>query len=92
MNSTEHTDSTTDDGPDLHWSRDTYNRPILTVGQLRAILDGLDPRDHVILADGDWFVNVDHVGVPVRDGDGYSVTGFECVTLFPGEPYDSRQH
>lgn len=87
---TNRTDST-DSTEDLHWSRDHHGRDILTVGQLRAMLAGLDDGDHVVLATDDWFVNVEHVGRPVRDAGGESVTGFECLTLFPGSPFDTRQ-
>lgn len=65
---------------------DRHGRNILTVGQLRHVLHDVDSDVHVVLADADWYVNVESVIVPGEDGDGYL-----AVTPFPGESYDSRQ-
>lgn len=65
---------------------DRHGRNIMTVGQLRGILHGVDPDVHVVIATDDWYVNVESAVVPGDDGDGYL-----AVTLYPGFPYDSRQ-
>jgi hypothetical protein len=68
---------------------DRYGRAILTVGALRAMLEGVDDDLHVVLDDGDgWYLNVGGVIVP---GDDEDLREYQCVTLMAGESFDSRQ-
>lgn len=57
---------------------------ILTVRQLRAMLEGLDPETHVLVGTDTWFNNVAGLQLPEEDGP-------LCVTFVQGEPYDTRQ-
>ena len=77
--------------PNVVQSVDRYGRQILTVGNLRQMIEHLSDDDHVAIATEEWFVNVAAVGRPVRDEDGYSMNEFECLTLFPGSDLDERQ-
>ena len=57
----------------------------ITVGQLRAMLDGIDPQTFVVMDDGEgWYVNVGGVTLPNDDG-------YVAVTLERGEAWDVRQ-
>jgi len=68
---------------------DRYGRAVLTVGELRAALDGVDDDLHVVLDDGDgWYDNVEHVIVPGTDS---GLAEHTCVTLMRGDNYDARQ-
>lgn len=69
-------------------SNDMHGRQILTVGALLEALKDVDPGLHVVLADGDWYRNVETTIVP--GGDGMD-EGFTAVTFFPGSPLDTRQ-
>lgn len=58
---------------------------ILTVGQLRQLLEGLDADTHVVIANNDdgWYTNISEVVTPDE----------ECPTVifFGGEAFDTRQ-
>ena len=60
------------------------NREILTVKQLRELLEGRDENEHVVIADDGWYTNITAVALPDDEE-------FSCVTLFPGVEFDSRQ-
>lgn len=68
--------------------KDQYDRSILTVGALRAMLEGLPDGTHVSIATEAWYRNVHVVITP-----GCQECGGEwsAVTLFPGEELDPRQ-
>ena len=70
---------------------DRWGRPILTVGQLKEVLAGLSDDEHVLIATGDWYVNVEAVGVPMRNTTGDNASDWEFVTLFPGPKFDTWQ-
>lgn len=65
--------------------------PILTLGQLRAATAGLDDDVQIVVATDDWYDNVASVEVPTYDNDGDLAGDYAAVTIFPGEPVDSRQ-
>lgn len=70
---------------DPNESPDTENG-ILTVGELRRRLAGIDDDQHIIVDDADgWYNNIRSVLLP-DDNNGIS-----CVTLVPGDPFDGRQ-
>lgn len=73
--------------------RARWTGPILTVGDLRRIIDGMDDYTNVVIATDDWFDNVALVHAPPLDGfpDDYVGTEWECLTLFPGASFDARQ-
>jgi hypothetical protein len=62
---------------------------VLTVGYLRALLDGLGDDEHVVIATRDWFVNIEAVARPDINDDEGGV--WSALTLFPGSKFDSRQ-
>lgn len=68
-------------------SRDRYRREVLTVDQLRDMLAGIDGDLHVVVATDGWYVNVAKTVIPASSFDGE----YMCVTLFPGDAFDSRQ-
>lgn len=76
-----------------HPTCDKYGRKILTVGQLRELIAGLDDQTHVVIdntsmrgtTDG-WFTNVATVGLP--DDDMYV---YMAVTLYGGAECSSNQ-
>jgi len=59
-------------------------RGILTVGQLKEMLDGIDPETQVVIGTDVWYNNVAGVHLPEEDG-------YVCVTFVQGDPYDTRQ-
>lgn len=68
---------------------------ILTVGTLRAIMADLDDHVQVVIATGpddaeepDWYRNVEQVASP---GPGDEQSEYQCLTLFVGDVFDSRQ-
>jgi hypothetical protein len=64
----------------------------LMIDQLKEILEGLPTNRYVVFADPgegtDRYWNVGEVVVPGRDPE---TAEFVAVTLFKGEPFDSRQ-
>lgn len=60
-------------------------RGILTVGQLRQTLAGLDDSTQVVVATNSWYLNVSSVELPDDET-------FVAVTLFTANTYDPRQH
>jgi hypothetical protein len=65
----------------------SWRGEILTVGYLRALLDGLNDEEHVVIATKDWYVNIEAVAKPDVNDDGL----WSCLTFFPGTQFDSRQ-
>ncbi len=66
------------------------DQPVLTVGQLRQMLKGMNDKTHVVIADGDgWYLNIEATAKPVKGDD----SSYCCVTFFasPSNRYDSRQ-
>jgi hypothetical protein len=65
--------------------QDARDNGILTVGELRVWLDGLDDLTQVLIgsADGGYF-NIDDAILP--DGENY-----QALTLFSADTYDPRQ-
>lgn len=66
----------------------------LTVGALRRIIAGMDDHTSVVLADSDWFVNISEVyAPPLADAseDTHGFAQWQCLTLYAGFPFDSRQ-
>ena len=64
---------------------------ILTVGDMRRLIEGLDDGENIVIATRDWFVNVGEVVRP-DDWEDPEVSGtWTCLTLFPGTDFDSRQ-
>lgn len=58
---------------------------ILTVGQLRELLNGFHEDTHVVIADDNgWYNNISMTALP--DGEGYC-----AVTFFVGDTFDARQ-
>lgn len=65
-------------------------KPVLTVGQLRQMLKGMNDKTHVVIADGEgWYLNIEATAKPVKGDD----SSYCCVTFFasPSNRYDSRQ-
>ncbi len=79
----------TDKEGGLHRCRDQCDREILTVGTLRELIKDLDPDTHVAITTGDWYSNVESVGIPPLSSQ--DCGDYSCVTLFPGTELDSRQ-
>lgn len=71
--------------PPFHRSEDQHGREILTVGQLRGLLEGVDDDRHVVVATEGWYRNVECVGLPDDD----SLT---CLTFFMGADLDACQY
>jgi hypothetical protein len=75
--------------PLITFDDDGYFHPsdgILTVKMLKEILEPLNDEDQIVMGDeGSWYNNVDGVAVPNEE------TGHSAVTLYPGEPFDTRQ-
>jgi hypothetical protein len=68
--------------------------PILTVGDLRRIIDGMADDVNVVLDDHDgWYDNVSVIYAPPLNGfpDDYIGTEWQCLTLLPGSTFDARQ-
>lgn len=66
-----------------------FGAKILTVKSLREMLEGLDEHVQVVLDDGEeWYINVGSVIIPAGDPE---LQEFPCVTLFRGDPFDTRQ-
>jgi len=57
---------------------------ILTVKQLRKLLEGLDAETQIVVGTDDWYNNIAGVHLPQEDG-------YICLTFVQGEPYDTRQ-
>lgn len=76
-----------------HPTCDKYNRQLLTVGQLREFIAGLDDDVQVVIdnnsmrgtTDG-WFTNVAYVGLPDDDMEVYM-----AVTLYGGAECSPNQ-
>ena len=70
-----------------------WTGPILTVGALRRMIDGMDDFTNVVITTDDWFDNVAQVYAPPLDGfpDDYTGSEWQCLTLFPGSTFDARQ-
>ena len=68
-------------------SRDRFGRSILTVGQLRDVLEELDDDTHVVIATGEWYTNIGEIAAGQPDDD----SEWSCLTLFPGTEFDARQ-
>lgn len=62
--------------------------PILTVGELRTLLDGVEDDVQVVLATDEWYVNVREVVVP---GPNWELSEYSAVTIFPGVDVETRQ-
>lgn len=60
---------------------------ILTVRELRETISMLADDTQVVIATHDWYVNVDCVIAPHRPDE----SEYQCLTLFPGVPFDARQ-
>lgn len=60
-------------------------RGILTVGELRGLIAGLDDATQVVVATDSWYLNVSSVELPDDER-------FAAVTLFTADNYDPRQH
>lgn len=80
---------------DVVASTDPYERPILMVGQLREMLDGLPDETHVVMADpkpeDGWYTNIEATALPRYDEAGDHDSDYACVTFFAGDPFDGRQ-
>lgn len=70
-----------------HEVKDGFDRQVLTVGALRAMLADVPDDRHVVLAKDDWYVNVATVAIPADDMQGE----YMAVTLYPGVDFDARQ-
>jgi hypothetical protein len=80
---------------DVRSPRDAHNIvaddrgfPILTVGALRKMLEGVSDLTQVVVATPDWYDNVQEVIVP---GDDPETAEFSAVTFFLGDEIDPRQ-
>jgi len=90
--------TTSSSHPWAHAATERDNDPpngILTVGRLRALLADLPDDIPVVIGEQGgnyWFHNVGSFEVPARDADGeWCGNDWSCVTLWPGEEFDSRQ-
>lgn len=72
-----------------------WHGPILHVGELRRLLEGLPDHIQVVLGEQpeDWYYNVSFVHSPrPTEVDFDEVqTAWQCLTLWPGSFFDSRQ-
>lgn len=68
---------------DIRWTG-----PILTVADLRRMTANMPGSTQVVLPAGGWYVNVGEVRGPI---DEQFDTEYQCLTLFPGSAFDSRQ-
>lgn len=70
---------------------DKYGRPILTVGVLRSLMEGINDDVHVAFDDCDgWYRNISVVALP-DDPEGEAIEGYSALTFLAGEPLDPRQ-
>lgn len=70
-------------------SKDEHGREMLTVGQLRQILDGLRDEILVVLDDGEsWWHHVSFVGVP--NADPADDSGYNALSFARGSALDTR--
>jgi hypothetical protein len=82
---------TASSGPIYPYSDPDWAGSILTVGDMRRLIEGLDDSENIVIATRDWFVNVGEVLLP-DDWEDPEVSGtWTCLTLFPGTDFDCRQ-
>lgn len=74
-------------GEALWRSLPTPPPPTITVGQLLALLSGLDTNRLVVVAMDGWYRHIERVHMPEIDGGD---DGYQAVTLDPGAELDPR--
>lgn len=81
-----------DDDEYMFVPNDVHGRQVLTVGQLRTLLDDSRlPDDTIVVLDDTqgWYVHVGKVAVPSADEDD-GANPWSCLTFFPGYEFDPR--
>lgn len=68
-------------------TNDSYGREILTVSQLRQLLEGRPDDEHVVIAMEDWYRNIECVALPDLSYCG----NYIALTFHPGSVFDARQ-
>jgi hypothetical protein len=75
--------------------RARWTGPILTVGELRRIIEGMADDTNVVIDDepNGWYRNVHVIYAPPLDGfpDDPVGTEWQCLTMFPGSTFNARQ-
>jgi hypothetical protein len=59
---------------------------ILTVGQLRAMLEGMADHEQITVATDSWWLNIESVDTPDHEN------GNASIILYTADTYDTRQH
>ena len=65
----------------------TWRGSILTVGQLRALIEHLDDHTNVVLTSRGRYNNIRAVVAP----QDIERSDHQCLTFWDGEPFDARQ-
>jgi len=70
-----------------------WSGPILTVGDLRRIIEGMDDYTNVVVDSIDgWYLNIGVVYAPPLDDDDDDLySEWQCLTLLAGSEFNARQ-